>query len=472
MTGLQPLGATGLRCHPLGFGCYRIVDGNAQHEAALRRYVAKGGNLIDTSANYGDGAAEELAGNVLAGLPRDRVIVVTKGGYIQGQNMALAKERRFPEVVEYGPGIWHCIHPEFLATQIERSCGRMQQDYIDVYLLHNPEYYLEDIAHRRSLTAADHDEFYGRIREAFRFLEQMVADGVIGWYGVSSNNFGQPAVSTGGSCTTATSVARCWHEAESISPDHHFRVVQLPLNLYEHGGALEPNNAGQTLLDFCAGKGIGVLANRPLNAFQNNQLIRLADWGTPGAPPPGLEQLRELLEPLTRLEGAFELAMGQPISLATEETMSELFLRVVPQVHTLSHWQQAAPHHIVEPIQAWLLEARQRHGQDPVFEAWLEQFVARINPLFEAVQRQIAARQQSLSDGIRSRLLDAGYPPATRSLSQMALHVLTSLKGLSCVLVGMRRNEYVEDAMSVAALGPVDGLSILGKFSSRSTLSS
>jgi aryl-alcohol dehydrogenase-like predicted oxidoreductase len=472
MTGLQPLGATGLRCHPLGFGCYRIVDGNAQHESALRRYLAKGGNLIDTSANYGDGASEELVGKVLAGLPRDRVIVVTKGGYMQGQNMALAEQRRFPEVVEYGPGIWHCIHPEFLATQIERSCRLMEQDYIDLYLLHNPEYYLEDMAHRRALTMADHDEFYRRIREAFRFLEQKVADGVIGWYGVSSNNFGQPAVDVGSRCTTATSVARCWDEAEAISPDHHFRVVQLPLNLYEPGGALDPNNAGQTLLEFCASKGMGVLANRPLNAFQNNQLIRLADWGPPGSAPPGVEQLRQLLEPLSRLEGAFELAMGQPITLETDETMSELFLRVVPQLHSVSQWQQAAPQHIVDPIQAWLLEARQRHGQDPVFEAWLEQFVARINPVFEAVQRQVAARQQGVSDGIRAKLLAAGYPPAAGSLSQMALHVLTSLKGLSCVLVGMRRNEYVEDSMSVAARGPVDGLSILGRFSSRSTLSS
>ena len=111
--------------------------------------------------------------------------------------MTLAEQQHFPEVVEYGPGIWHCIHPEFLATQIERSCSLMEQDYIDVYLLHNPEYYLEDIAHRRALTTADHDEFYRRIREAFRFLEQKVADGVIGWYGVSSNNFGQPAMAAG-----------------------------------------------------------------------------------------------------------------------------------------------------------------------------------------------------------------------------------------------------------------------------------
>src|SRR3990167_1549006 len=98
----RPLGSTGLECHPLGFGCYRVMEGNATHEAALRMYLERGGNLIDTSTNYGDGRSEQLVGKVLQDVPRDQAILVTKGGYIQGQNLALAMERKFPEVVEYG----------------------------------------------------------------------------------------------------------------------------------------------------------------------------------------------------------------------------------------------------------------------------------------------------------------------------------------------------------------------------------
>jgi aryl-alcohol dehydrogenase-like predicted oxidoreductase len=75
-----PLGSTGMRCHPLGFGCYRIADGNAEHESALRNYLDRGGNLIDTSANYTDGQSEILVGKVVKSYPRDRVIVVTKEG--------------------------------------------------------------------------------------------------------------------------------------------------------------------------------------------------------------------------------------------------------------------------------------------------------------------------------------------------------------------------------------------------------
>ena len=190
---LRTLGTTGLACYPVGFGCYRINHGNEQHEAALRSYLDRGGNLIDTSANYTDGLSETLAGYVLKDYPRERTIVVTKGGYIQGQNMALAQKHDFPEVVRYQEGLWHCIHPEFLQTQIQLSLDRMQLKKIDVYLLHNPEYFLTEKEHHAGPAPADHEEFYRRVREAFRFLETQVDAGIIGWYGVSSNNFRMPS---------------------------------------------------------------------------------------------------------------------------------------------------------------------------------------------------------------------------------------------------------------------------------------
>ena len=469
MNPTRPLGTTGLHCHVLGFGCYRIMNGDSGHEAALRAYLAKGGNLIDTSANYGDGSSEELVGKVLRGIPRNRVIVVTKGGYIQGQNMALAQQRDFPEVVEYGPGISHCIHPEFLETQIERSCNRMQRDYIDVYLLHNPEYFLEDVSHRRKLTAADHDEFYRRIREAFRFLEAKVADGVIGWYGISSNNFGQPAfgspeAGTTETCTTMTSVSRCHAEAEAVSPSHHFRVVQLPLNLYEPGGAVEPNNAGKTVLQFCRENGIGVLANRPLNAFYGNRMLRLADWAKPGTRLPGPETFIGMLQPVRQQEAWFEEIFEQPMRLASGETISEMLLRVIPGLRSLSTWEQVVGHHVIEPIQAWVVQARENLQNKPEWDAWLKDFVAAINTVLADVRRYLGTKQQGQSDGVRAKLYAAGHPNSEESLSRLALNVLASLDGLSCALVGMRQPSYVDDAFGITEMKQVDGLAILRDF--------
>ena len=46
---------------------------------------------------------------------RDEVVIVSKIGYLQGQNLALSRERKqhgrpFPELVEYAEGLEHCIH--------------------------------------------------------------------------------------------------------------------------------------------------------------------------------------------------------------------------------------------------------------------------------------------------------------------------------------------------------------------------
>jgi hypothetical protein len=63
-----------------------------------------------------------------------------------------------------------------------------------------------------------------------------------------------------------TSVERCLSEAEKSTTEHHFRVIQLPMNLYESGGALIKINARDTVLSSASD-----VARRagepPLNAF-------------------------------------------------------------------------------------------------------------------------------------------------------------------------------------------------------------
>lgn len=95
-----PLGRSGLIVSQADFGCYRISAGVGEHARALRQALASGINLIDTSANYGDGGSEELVGHVLAHmvesgkLRREAVAVVSKAGYLQGKNYALSQEHR------------------------------------------------------------------------------------------------------------------------------------------------------------------------------------------------------------------------------------------------------------------------------------------------------------------------------------------------------------------------------------------
>jgi aryl-alcohol dehydrogenase-like predicted oxidoreductase len=457
---LRPLGSTGLFCHPLGFGCYRIADGNKDHETALRHYLERGGNLIDTSANYTDGQSEILVGKVLKSFPREPVIVVTKAGYIQGQNMKLAKARPFPEVVQYGAGIWHCIHPEFLETQIAQSSRRLQLERIDVFLLHNPEYFLSHQSQRKELDATDHDEFYRRISQAFRFLEEQAQTGKIRWYGVSSNNYGLPV-----SDPTMTSVQRCLAEAERISPNHHFRVVQLPMNLYESGGALERNNDGKTVLEFSRQHGLGVLINRPLNASYRDQLVRLADFARRGEGSPAGDDLLTLLNPLREHERLLRGRLG--MSLVMEETKSglaELLEQIVPQLQSVDDWERIVGRHIVSPLRRWMEDAESEHGSNPAWSLWIQQFFPLVQSTFEEIERLIQGCQQSVSDEVRKKLLEAGYPESASPLSQIALSLLLNLEGLSCVLTGMRRPAYVADAFASLNLPRMDSAMVLKSF--------
>jgi uncharacterized protein len=286
------LGSTGLPVSRLGFGCYRVDDETPGHRAALARAIETGCTLIDTSTNYTDGHSESLVGEVLEDLRRRdparrrAVVLVSKIGYVQGRNLALAFERDrarqpFPEMVRYMDGCWHCIHPEFLRDQLTRSRQRLRVETLDVCLLHNPEYFLSDAAHRGD---AQHGaapieearaEFYRRLRDAFAFLEEAAKAGEIRFYGVSSNTCVSPAGDP-----EATSVSRMLAAAVSAAGENHrFRVLQLPMNLFETGAALEPNtgpDGARTALEAAAAAGLGVLVNRPLNAIVGGRLLRLA----------------------------------------------------------------------------------------------------------------------------------------------------------------------------------------------------
>ena len=82
-----------------------------------------------------------------------------KAGYLQGFNYALAQQRKkegrpFPNLVKYAEGLDHCIHPDFLDDQLTRSLERLNLETLDVYLLHNPEYYLS-WAERRPIPLDD-----------------------------------------------------------------------------------------------------------------------------------------------------------------------------------------------------------------------------------------------------------------------------------------------------------------------------
>ena len=236
------------------------------------------------------------------------------------------------------------------------------------------------------------------------------------------------------------------------------------MNLYESGGALIKKNSGETVLEFCQRRGIGVLANRPLNAFSNNRLIRLADFAKPGEAAPGKDELAALLNPLRQHERTLASGLGVPSMAGRGASLTDMLEQVVPQVSSVDHWEQVVGRHVVAPLQRWIEENGRTYGNNVLWGSWLQEFFPLLHATFEEIERFVQAQQQSGSDAVRTKLYKTGYSESSESLSQIALRLLTSLDGLSCVLVGMRRIPYVEDAFQCLRSPSLDALPILQSF--------
>jgi aryl-alcohol dehydrogenase-like predicted oxidoreductase len=273
-----PLGRVHPRVSRVGFGGYRVDDRSDVHREALREALVAGVSLVDTSTNYADGHSEILVGEVVRDVVargaarREDLVLVTKAGYVQGSNQREAARRAragtpWSEMTEYAPDCWHCISPDFLRDQLTSSLERLAVPKVDVLLLHNPEYFLTDAAHRGVPRDVAREAFYDRLARAFRHLESEAAAGRIGAYGVSSNTFVVPHDKD-----DAVSLERVLAAA---GPG--FAVVQLPFNPLETG-AREPLHTadGRSVLDVARGARLGVLVNRPLNAFSERGLVRFA----------------------------------------------------------------------------------------------------------------------------------------------------------------------------------------------------
>ena len=113
------LGRTGLKVSVAGLGCggfSRIGQGTGKTEAesiaVVRAAIDEGVNFFDTAEEY---KTEELLGKALRGVPREQVVISTKGFSRVG------KEPRDPQEV---------------VRSLDASLERLGLDYVDVYHLH------------------------------------------------------------------------------------------------------------------------------------------------------------------------------------------------------------------------------------------------------------------------------------------------------------------------------------------------
>ena len=173
------LGRSGVEVSEIGFGCWAIggpftADGKPdgwggvdddESVAALRRALELGVTFFDTADVYGAGHSEHMLGRALAG-HRDEVVIATKFGYtFDTTQLAITGED---------------ASPAYIRRACRASLRRLGTDRIDLYQLHLGE-----------LPAARAQEIAGT-------LEGLVAEGLIGGYGWSTDDPQRAAAFAGG----------------------------------------------------------------------------------------------------------------------------------------------------------------------------------------------------------------------------------------------------------------------------------
>ncbi len=461
----QPFGRSQWQVSPAGFGCYRVSVGIPSHFNSMSKALSGGINVIDTSTNYADGGSEELVGQVLSKMisggqvSRDQIVIVSKVGYLQGRNFDLSQKRRsqgkpFAELVPYAKGLEHCIHPEFLADQLQRSLDRLNLEILDVLLLHNPEYFLDWSAKQGIHLEKARAAFYERVGRAFEFLEQEVSRGRIQSYGISSNTF--PSATDD---AEFVSLAQVWKVAQAISPDHHFQVVQLPMNLLESGGILEINQPeGRSVLQFAHMQQLGVMINRPLNAFSGNRLVRLAEVS--GA---GRYRDDDIIQAIGALNTS-EKVLWRKI-LPAMQLPGPLYRRIKEQAAMGDHlkhywrnfgsydrWRQFKDGFLLPRLQGVFDYLQQHAGHLETVHKWVKTHRKHLQTAARAVESLYVAEAAREVADIKRKAAAADTCWAEKgSLSQLALRALRTTQGVSTVLVGMRQTGYVDDVLQELA---------------------
>lgn len=279
----RPLGGTGITVSSFCFGTWELGGlawGPITAEdavALLRTAFDRGVNVYDCSDNYGGGRSEILLSVAFHGRRQD-VVYVTKAGYLPGLDGAQSVRMR-PEI----GGRDRDHSPEYLRWACELSLRRLNTDYIDVYLLHDPP----------AETLRDPAPF-----QALRDLQQA---GKIRTFGVSSSADG----------------------AAQAVLEHGAQVVMAPFNLLDQ-------KVAEVLLPLVAERGAGVLGRSPFaGGLLLDEVVSAAGAGTAPAFSPldrrsqiPAERLRETARRAERFRPLSEAAGGSLSRAAVKFVLS------------------------------------------------------------------------------------------------------------------------------------------------------
>lgn len=208
MSSLITFGAASLKVSPVCFGTWQLSprfwgdQSKADALEAMNVALDAGINFFDTADAYGDGYAETVVGEFLAGRPRDKVVICTKVF-----NHFNPDGSRYPD-----------LSPDHVRQRCELQLQRMGIETIDLYLLH-----LFD-----TLTP---------LADVSETMESLKQQGKIRAYGVSN------------------------HTVEQLRAQRRFGAYDAIQPLY----SLIATDIESDLLPYCESENVGVMVYSPLH---------------------------------------------------------------------------------------------------------------------------------------------------------------------------------------------------------------
>jgi len=260
--------ALGLTISSIGMGSYLgnadpVTDG--KYAAATEKALASAINVLDTAINYRYQRSERNLGAGLkkavdaGAVKREEVVLCTKGGFISGDWGPPTKEW-FNDTYVKGallqPGDiaagCHCITPKYLKHEVDQSRANLGVETIDVYHVHNPETQMPEVGP---------DEYYKRLTDAFRALEECAAEGKIQVYGTATWHGYRVESGT----EAHVSLEKTFECARAAGGEkHRFRAIQLPFNLAMPEANLARTQGESTALQAAQAMGLTVFTSVPM----------------------------------------------------------------------------------------------------------------------------------------------------------------------------------------------------------------
>ncbi|ORY90378.1 NADP-dependent oxidoreductase domain-containing protein [Syncephalastrum racemosum] len=441
---------TGKRVTRLGFGGYRVS--NESHANALRTAIQAGVNIIDTAANFENGASETVIGNTLADLDTSDLTVVTKSGYLTQNDIEGANPSDY---VQINPKSFHTLAPSFLEKQIETSLQRLKTNKLDIFMINAPERMLM----AKNKTYGE-NHLYKDLAKSFRYLDDQVAQGVIGGYGVCSNTMALP------SAQDHVSLPRVLEACEN---HNNLVAIQVPFNIFERE-AIVPNALGlaspeKTVADVAEEHGIYLMANRPLNAIAEGRIRVLVNHVVADNENPNqmMERISQTFQHVAELEQRMmtELPLEEEALTAKfvwGEILSENLNRLSQNHFATRHYLTKAVLPALDRDLGNLRHYAETNAPEKAvaFEDWISHYRKGIHDLADDIVAY-AYIDTLRKNGELDRILNAMSPTlgkqhdkAHSPLSVKALRLLLAEPQIGTVFTGMRDIAYVQDALLAA----------------------